>query len=105
MRIVILALLCLPSLCSAQELTQCQKNLIAHGVVFRGSAVCNDSWLDRNGSIVLLHMAQACNKTAHAKEFMNRGFMDFDRHSADIGKTAACEKVDGYIRSLENDSR
>ena len=85
----------------ASELTPCQTTLIAHGVVFRGSMVCNSKWLDREGSYALLAKAQSCNHTKNARSYLERGFKDFDRKSSQIGMMEACESINRAIGSFE----
>jgi len=85
----------------ASQSTNCQSTLIVHGLVFRGSAVCNQAWLDRPGSYKLLAEAQACNQIAGAKKFLARGFRDFDRKAREIGMSAACQEINEIIQKFE----
>jgi hypothetical protein len=85
----------------AQELSVCQNALILNGIDFHGSVVCNPDWLDRPGSLAILAEAQSCKKTAGSKTLMARGFADFDNSVKELGKVAACQKLDDVIKAME----
>ena len=85
----------------AQELSACQNALILNGIDFHGSVVCNPDWLDRRGSLAILAEAKSCKKTAGSKTLMARGFDDFDNSVKQLGKIAACQKLDEAIRAME----
>jgi hypothetical protein len=85
----------------AQELSRCQNAIILDGIDFHGSLVCNPDWLDRRGSLAILAEAQSCKKTAGSKTLIMRGFADFDNSVKELGKIAACQKLDEVIKSME----
>ena len=66
----------------AEALSTGQRLLILDGVAFRGSAVCNQSWLDRPGAKSILDQAVASNANPDGSEaFIKRGMTDFDNPS------------------------
>jgi hypothetical protein len=85
----------------SSNLSKCQNTVILNGIVSRGSAVCNQAWLDRPGSLVVLRAAQACNKTPRLKALLSRGMSDFDRKVKELGKAAACQEIDETIQQFE----
>lgn len=85
----------------AQGLSACQNAIILNGIDFHGSVVCNTAWLDRQGSLAILATARACKKTAGAETLLARGFADFENSVNELGKTAACQKLDDAIRAME----
>lgn len=84
--------------CKAEDV--CISTIVAHSIAFRGAVICNGSWLDREGSYHLLAQAQKCKKFMK-KSLVERGFRDFDRSVTELGKTAACEKLDRMLRNFE----
>lgn len=80
----------------------CETTIVAHSIIWRGAVVCDERWLEREGSKALMHKAQACSSTKNTKALVDRGFKDFDRKSKDIGMSAACSEIDQYIRSFEH---
>jgi hypothetical protein len=97
------AVLMTASTAFAEERSACQGAIILNGIDFRGSIVCNPDWLDRRGSLVILAMAQSCKNKSGSKISLARGFADFDNSVKELGKTAACQKLDDTIRSMETD--
>ena len=91
----------LPASSASNNLSKCQDLVILNGIVSRGSAVCNQAWLDRPGSLAILRAAQACNKTPGLKALVSRGMTDFERKVKELGKAAACQEIDGIIEKFE----
>jgi hypothetical protein len=79
----------------------CRAAIIADGIASRGSIVCNPHWLDRPGSLAILAATQSCRGTPETKALIARGFADFDNSVKELGKAAACQKLDANIRTME----
>lgn len=90
-----------PASSARSNLSKCQAKVVLNGIVFRGSAVCNQAWLDRPGSLWILRAAQACNKTPGLNALLSRGMSDFDRKVKELGKAAACQEIEETIQQLE----
>jgi hypothetical protein len=78
----------------------CETTIKLHGVVSRGSMVCDPSWLDRKGSVKLLNMARTC-KLDDMETILKSGMLLFDNDAKKNGKDQACAKLDGVIKKLE----
>jgi hypothetical protein len=96
------ALLCVTPV-MAEHLSSCQESVIANGIAFHGSLVCDPSWLDRPGSLTILAGAQSCRGdrtvSKSLKALLMRGMVDFDNSVKELGKAAACQKLDTMISS------
>jgi hypothetical protein len=75
--------------------------IILDGIASHGSIVCNPDWLDRPGSYAILNGARAARVNDKAKvALIKRGMADFDKSVKDLGKPAACQKLDAMINSM-----
>jgi hypothetical protein len=87
----------------------CQQMLIANGIDFRGSAVCNPAWLDRPGSLTIADLSHAACNTKKGElpksfdKFMRQGFIKFDSMVKESGKTSACAALDKMISDIAPD--
>jgi hypothetical protein len=91
----------LPASSASSDLSKCQVPIVLNGIVSRGSAVCNQAWLDRPGSLAILRAAQACNKTPGLEALLSRGMLDFDHKVKALGRAAACREIDEIIEKFE----
>jgi hypothetical protein len=98
---ILLVLLLAAQTSLAQEPSHCQSAIILNGIDFHGSIVCDPGWLDRRGSLAILAEAQSCKNAPGSKTFIARGFTDFDNNVKELGKIAACQKLDAAIKSFE----
>jgi hypothetical protein len=98
---VLVALMPAPSTALAGEPSNCESAIILNSIDFHGSVVCDPDWLDRPSSLAILAEARSCKNTARSKMLLARGFSDFDNSVKELGKTAACQKLDDAIKAFE----
>jgi hypothetical protein len=92
-----------PQSAEARDLEACQAAISLHGLVTRGSFVCNRTWLDRDGRHMILALARECNKTPKIKKLLRAAFVLFDQKARTEGMVAACNEIDRTIGEFEHE--
>lgn len=84
---------------------KCDPNsVILNGIFSRGSAMCNQAWLDRPASLRVLALARDCRALGDKEKiaYLKRGVLDFDHRVKEMGHTAACEDLDANMKTMEH---